>query len=386
MNKTLLYHDTFLMKWGAERMNIEIAKLLDADIATAIWSKDCYNAREMWFLGKIAEVDPGFTRWMYGFIRMKFLFLISLFSQKIGTLELASYKRIIFSNESISAIWWVKKDIKTMYYAHSISRHLFDQYDLYLSKVPLVLRPFYMIFAFFLRSIYIREVRKIGTVFVNSIKNQERMKEWIGRSDSIVLSPPVDTHLFREIDTYTLSQVFAIEWIPLSHKDYYLSFSRLTHAKRIDVIIEAFKQMPDKKVLILYGKNDSQREEFMNLAHGYDNIVFRVLSENKHLPHIINSSIASIAISKEEDFGMVTIESLACGIPVLAVNSWWYRETMKPWITGFLIPEDWLQNNIVKAINFVHKDDFIAMKLACIRRSETYSLDLFKERFMEYIK
>jgi hypothetical protein len=68
-----------------------------------------------------------------------------------------------------------------------------------------------MIFAFFLRSIYIREVRKVETVFVNSIKNQERMKEWIGRSDSIVLSPPVDTHLFREIDTYTLSQVFAIE-------------------------------------------------------------------------------------------------------------------------------------------------------------------------------
>lgn len=45
--KTLLYHDTFLMRGGAERLNIEIAKTLGADIATAIWSFNCYDARSM---------------------------------------------------------------------------------------------------------------------------------------------------------------------------------------------------------------------------------------------------------------------------------------------------------------------------------------------------
>jgi len=49
MTKTLIFHDTFLMKGGAERMNIEIAKSLNADIATAIWSPDCYDAESMGF-------------------------------------------------------------------------------------------------------------------------------------------------------------------------------------------------------------------------------------------------------------------------------------------------------------------------------------------------
>lgn len=49
MKKTLLIHDTFLMKGGAERMNIEIAKILDADIATSIWDDDCYDPEEFDF-------------------------------------------------------------------------------------------------------------------------------------------------------------------------------------------------------------------------------------------------------------------------------------------------------------------------------------------------
>ncbi len=74
------------------------------------------------------------------------------------------------------------------------------------------------------------------------------------------------------------------------------------HAKRIDAIIEAFKRTPKEKVLILYGKNDTQKEELFALAAGYDNIVFRVLSDNENLPILINGAIASISISKDEDF------------------------------------------------------------------------------------
>ncbi len=367
-------------------MNIEIAKLLDADIATAVWSKDCYNAREMWFMGKIIEVNPGFRRWMLGFLVMKFQFYITFLRWTIGWCNMWNYERIIFSNEAISAIWKMRSWVRSYYYAHSISRHLFDQYELYLSKVPRFLKPFYAIFASFLRKFYIRELHKVGTIFVNSTENQERMWRLIGRKDAIILSPPVDTDIFGIIDENTLSQTFAIEWISLSIKDYYISFSRLTHAKRIDTIIEAFKQLPDKKVLILFGKNDSQREEFMRLAEWYDNIIFRALGNNENLPHVINGAIASIAISKDEDFGMVAIESMACWVPVIAVDNWWYKETILKGKTGFLLPEDSLIDNLITAIHTLKKEDLIMLKQACLDRSQDFSLENFREKFLHYFK
>lgn len=77
-------------------MNIEIAKILDADIATALWKEDCYNAHEMRFHGKIFEVHPDFRRGMLGFLRMKWTFFRSNITQ--------NYDIILFSNEAITGI------------------------------------------------------------------------------------------------------------------------------------------------------------------------------------------------------------------------------------------------------------------------------------------
>jgi hypothetical protein len=51
-----------------------------------------------------------------------------------------------------------------------------------------------------------------------------------------VLYPPVDLKQFKFID----------------QKDYYLSFARLSDAKRVDKIVEAFTKMPDKKLIVIY--------------------------------------------------------------------------------------------------------------------------------------
>lgn len=58
----------------------------------------------------------------------------------------------------------------------------------------------------------------------------------------------------------------------------------------------------------------------MELGACFDNIIFHKLSQNEHLPWIISGAIATIALSKNEDFGMIATESMACGTPVLAVD------------------------------------------------------------------
>ncbi len=378
MTKTLIFHDTFLMKGGAERMNIEIAKSLNADIATAIWSPDCYDARSMGFTWKIIQTCPNFRKWMIGFIKMKWSFFRS-------THILPQYDTIIFSNEAISGIWKIKPETKTFYYAHSISRHLFDQKDDYMRKVNVFIRPFFSIFTSILRYIYIKEISKIGTIFVNSKANQNRVRDWLKREDSIVIYPSVDTEKFNIFEKKLISQIIAIEWINWSYKDYYLSFSRLTHAKRVDTIIRAFQKMPEKKVVILYGENDSQKDEFIELWGWYSNIIFHKLKDNNNLPYIIWWSIATICISKNEDFWMVTIESMACGTPVIAVDEWGYQESMMAGKTGYLLETSNLEEKIAQTITSTDNTSLISMKDSCRERAMDFSKENMLDAINKYI-
>jgi hypothetical protein len=131
--KVALVHDSFFIKGGAERMNIEIAKILNADIFASVFTQESYDLRQMGFTGKCIEIFPAFRKGMLGFILMKLAFLF-------GSYGLRDYSVVIFSNEAISARFWARK-AKKIYYAHSISRHLFDQKTDYVKKVPKWARP-----------------------------------------------------------------------------------------------------------------------------------------------------------------------------------------------------------------------------------------------------
>lgn len=262
---------------------------------------------------------------------------------------LKNYDIVLFSNEAISAIWGVQKETKTYYYAHSISRHLFDLYDAYLEKVPRFAIIPYKIFAFFLKKLYLAETKKIDTIFVNSTANQKRVGNWLQRNDAKILYPPVDTQKFTPNTNANFCDKFTE-----APQEFFLSFARLTHAKRVDTIIQAFKKIPEKNVIILFGAEDSQREDFMKLADisptkikntfikskNYPNIYFYSLKNNEDLVDFVRQATATIAVSKNEDFGMVAIESMACGTPVLSVNEGGFCESVQSGKNGFFLPKN----------------------------------------------
>jgi glycosyltransferase involved in cell wall biosynthesis len=110
--------------------------------------------------------------------------------------------------------------------------------------------------------------------------------EFTGRY-SIVIYPPVDTGLFVPSD---------------ERLDYYLSYARLSTIKRIDVIVRAFQQMPDKKLIIHYGINDPQRREIEALIIGYPNIELIHLDTQEELRDKIARSLAVVYVPEDEDF------------------------------------------------------------------------------------
>ncbi len=379
--KTLLFHDAFLTRGWAEHMNLEIANILSADIATAIWSDFTYIPEQMGYHGKIHELYPEYKKWLLWFLKMKWKFYnCEEITQK--------YDTVILSNETITAIHGLWEWVQSVYYAYSLSRHFFDQRKEFKKTLHPWLRWLFEVGAFIYRQIYVYELKKVNLIITNSTQNKEILEKWTKRKDIQVLHPPVNTLRYHppkvkkpfEFEEHNNMQSIISKEIP----EYYISFSQLSEAKRVKSIIHAFVHMPEKNLVVLFGEYDSQKNECMQVARGANNIFFHENVDDFILPEYIGWAIASISIGRNEDFWMVAIESMACGIPVISVNEWWYKESIIHEKTGILLkPEFWVYD-LIEAINEMTPEKAASMKWDCVSRAANFSLDTFAVKLKEY--
>ena len=361
MKKTIILHDTFLYKWWWERLILMMAKSLNADLASGFFSKWSFDLRKEWFKGKIISIsNEVFKKWFRHF-KLKFAFLFK-------TKFLKDYETVIFSWDSISAVRNCSKNMKKIYYCHTPPRYLYDLKEIYIKKVPFLLRPAFLFVSYIFRKMYERDISKMDLILTNSINTQKRIKKflWI---DSKILYPPVDLDEFKFI----------------SQKDYYLSFARLSDAKRVDKVVEAFKKLPDKKLVIIYWENDPQREKIFDLAKDCKNIEFKTLPWNVGFSDYVGNCIATIYIPIDEDFWMSPVESMAAGKPVLWVNEGWLKETVIDKKTWVLIPEWAKIEDIIEAVEYLTSEKCLEMRKACETRAREFSLEEFKNKLINFV-
>lgn len=290
---------------------------------------------------------------------------------------LRDYDTVIFSNDSLSAIRNVRKWARKIYYAHSIPRYLFDQRVFYYQKVPILLRPLYIIMRWIWEWMYRRELREVDEIYVNSRNLQVAMRQYLDR-ESKIIHPPVDTDYFTPLPRDRSPRRSVSD-----DEGYYLSFSKLSSLKRVNRTVEAFCEMPDRKLLVIYGENDPQKEEIMAMADGYSNITFLRLTDNNELPQYVARAIAVIFIAKNEDFGMVALESMSCGVPVIGVREGGIKETVIDNETGILISPDAPIDELKTAIENLDRARADSMRDACIARAEQFSLKHFEKAVRE---
>lgn len=337
-------------------------KILGADIASGFFSKGSFDLRKEWFTGKLISVSSEvFTKWLRHF-KLKYAF-------SYKTQFLREYDTVIFSGDSLSAARSCREDAKKIYYCHTPPRYLYDLHHLYLKKVPFYLRPCFKLACTVFRYLYERDLKKIDYILTNSKNTQKRIKEYLWY-DSTILYPPVDMGKFLD----------------LGNKDYFLSFARLADAKRVDKIVEAFRQIPEEKLIVIYGKNDPQREKIFQLARGYSNIELITLEDNDLLYEYVWNARATIYIPIDEDFGMSPIESMSAGKPVLWVNDGGLKETVIHEKTWYLCKKDISVNDIIAWVEYLSSETCISMKENCIQRAHEFSLESFDKKLKEAVK
>lgn len=365
--KIAILHDAFLYRWGGERLVTLMAESLGADLITGFFSEGSFDPRELGFTGKMMPLGrPVFAKWIrHMILKWRFFWNAHILSE---------YDIVIFSGDCLGALRHVRSDAQKIYYCHTPPRYLYDFREKYLANMHFVIRPiFRRAFDIFSR-IYEKNIESFDMIFTNSQNTHDRLLHYCHK-ESHILYPPTDTNRFISV-----ARTSALNNLP---SQYYLSCSRLSPPKRVNLVVRAFQELPEYNLVFTYGSNDPEKERILAMCAGYANIFPIPAPSDVDFISLLGWATANIYIPVDEDFGMTPVESMSCGVPVIGVREWWLLETVIEWETGKLIDikdEDSWVIQLRKIIQDTSIDEWKEMKEFCRDRSGEFSLEKFSEQ------
>ena len=357
--KIAIIHDWLDRKYGAEEVLEHILNMFpDADIFTLV---DFLPQREREFV-KNRKIKTSFIQQL-PFAKKHFRKYLALFPIAIEGFDLSKYDLIISSSHAVAKGVITYPYQTHICYVNSQIRYAWDMQEAYLKQAKLgIIKS--IIARRILHKIRIWEVsasHRVDHFICNSSFSRKRLKKTLGR-DAEVIYPPIDTNYFK--NEYDKS-------------DYYFTASRLVGYKAVKLIIETFNLMPEKKLYIA-GSGDEE-QELKKIAN--KNIVFLGKLDKKSLKQYYAQARAFI-YAAIEDFGIVMVESLASGTPVIAYKTGGASEIITK-DTGILYDKQ-NSEDITNAINDFEKQKFSRVK--CIKRAEKFSIKNFKNAFSVQLK
>jgi glycosyltransferase involved in cell wall biosynthesis len=188
------------------------------------------------------------------------------------------------------------------------------------------------------------------------------------RREADVIYPPVKTHLFT----------------PHSQKeDFYLAASRMVPYKKMDLIVESFAQLPDKKLIVI-----GDGPEFAKVkAKAGKNVTILGYQSNDVLINYMQRANALI-FAAEEDFGMVPLEAQACGTPVIAYGKGGALETVRgpehAQPTGLFFQKQEITDicNAIKQFEATREQFSVSN---CVDNAAQFSPEVFREKMKRYV-
>lgn len=359
--KIALVHDWLTGMRGGEKVLEAICEIFpDADLYTLVHipgsvSKIIENRKICTsFIQKLPDVEKNYR------------YYLPLMPAAISQFDLSGYDLVISSSHCVAKGVKVGNNTLHVCYCHTPMRYIWDMYDLYFGKnsnssvitklvMKLIRKP--------LQDWDVKTSQNVHYFIANSNNVKERIKRIYNR-DAVVIYPPVDTDFFTLSATcYSLSA------------NYYLVVSAFAPYKKVDLVIEAFKQLKYKLKIIGSG----QQEKYLkSLAKGYNNIEFLGWQDNENLRFYYQNAKALI-FPTEEDFGIVPVEAQACGTPVIAYRKGGAVETVVEDKTGVFFDNQTVDD----LINAIYRFEKIKFEKDIVRKN---ALKFSKKNFVVEFK
>jgi glycosyltransferase involved in cell wall biosynthesis len=127
-----------------------------------------------------------------------------------------------------------------------------------------------------------------------------------------------------------------------------IAVGRFTEVKRLTLLIEAFEQARRRTrrpaALVLIGGHPGEWEGEHPLETveriGARDVFLAGWHDHDALPEFLNAADAQVLASVREQFGLVLVEGMACGLPPIAVDRFGPAEIVDDGLTGWLVPPD----------------------------------------------
>ena len=356
--KVAIVHD-WLVGGGAERVVYELHKMFpDAPIYTTYATKEWQERLD-------GKVITGFLqRWPFSKLR-KFLPLLHIWW--FTHLDLSGYDLIISSTGNGSAKGVrVPKGAAHICYCHSPTHFYWRHYDQYMknpgfgalnSLARLALRSL----ARPLRKWDYAAAQRTDYFIANSSHIQKDIKTYYGR-DAAVIHPPVD------IERFALA--------PRGERTGFVSFSRLVPAKRVDILVQAATRLNVPLTVISTGP---ELERLRRMAGPSVTFLGKV-SDEEVAKQVARAQ--AFLFASFDDFGIVAVEAMAAGTPVIAYKAGGALDYIEPGKTGLFFDEQTV-DSLVRTLESFDEKQFNHEYIS--KCATQFSDQAFRDQMRQYI-
>ncbi|MES2199440.1 MAG: glycosyltransferase [Chlamydiota bacterium] len=299
--KIALVHDWLITEGGAEKVLEALSILFPGPIHTLFY--DPKKLQNPFFTDK--KIYTSFLQKCPFAIR-NYRWLLPLFPYAIEKLNLSQAEVILSSSHAVAKGIIKREDQLHICYCHTPMRYAWDLKEAYIRSCPPLLRSSASFLLERIRRWDQKSAAGVDAFIANSLHVAKRIYTHYKR-ESIVIYPPVRVENF---------------FLGSQKEEYYVTHSRLVPYKRIDLWVEAFGFMPDKKLIVI--GEGPEKEKLKCLAK--KNVEFLGFVEKDDLSSLLSKARAYL-FAAEEDFGIAVVEAQAAGLPVLALKKGGVLET-----------------------------------------------------------
>ena len=360
--RVAVIHDWLPLVGGAERVLEQLLELYpNADIYTLF---DGVSRDDAPFLKNRNIITSGLQK--FPWVKKYYRNLLPLLPYAIEQFDLRHYELIVSSSSAVAKGIISSPDQLHVCYCHSPMRYAWDLQAHYLKHTGL---------SSGLRSTFIRYVlhkmriwdvvssNRVDAFVANSSYIAERINKTY-RRESTVINPPVNIARFQ---------------IQTKKEDFYLAASRQVPYKRIDLIVEAFKQCPDKQLIVI---GDGPEHKKIKALAGANVQILGFQSDAVLVDYMRRAK--AFLFAAQEDFGILPVEAQACGTPVIAYGRGGARETVIDKRTGLLFDEQTVPSLLDAIERFERlKDQFNPNDIR--QHATSFSEKQFKQNFKIFI-
>jgi glycosyltransferase involved in cell wall biosynthesis len=307
--KVAIIHYWLVGMRGGEKVVEALCEMYpQADIFTHVYVPEMVSDRI-----RQHRITPTFINSLPRAARMYKAYL-PLMPLALEQLDLRGYDLIISSESGPAKGIIAPSDAIHVCYCHTPMRYIWNMYHDYRQSAGLVARNMMPLLTHYLRMWDVTSAARVDSFVANSATVAGRIHRYYG-APSVVIHPPVDT------DAFSLAA-------PSELGDYFLMVGELVSYKRPDLAVRAFNDMKLKLVVIGGGE---MLDEIRRLAGPTVKVLgsqpFDVLKQHY-------SRCRALIFPGEEDFGMVPVEAMASGRPVVAYGRGGAIETVAKGLSG----------------------------------------------------